>query len=56
MMQKVFYEKIRRFFREEYNNDQMICEGKAVVRDNYSWKVIAKRFENIYSEEISKRK
>lgn len=53
---KGFYEKIRRFFREEYNNAQMICEGKAVVRDNYSWKVIAKQFENIYSEEISKRK
>lgn len=50
---KDFHEKIRKFFNGEYNNENMIAESRAVIRANYSWKVIAKQFENIYLEELS---
>jgi len=45
-----FVEKIERFFKNYYNNTEMIKKGKNLIKEHYTWEIIGKRFENVYNE------
>lgn len=50
-----FSNKIINFFSNEYNNLEMMNNGRKLIKENYTWEKISEKFENLYLNLIDEK-
>lgn len=50
-----FAEKIIKTFKNEYNYKQICITAQNLMKEKYSWKIVGREFEKVYSELINKK-